>query len=114
MRGLVNIHGSLQICVSIGSVLGLEKLIRTEEELEPSYVSPERLVVVLQDNHLVAFPVSEVKGIIRYTPEMLKDPPVTVSGSKAVYTSGILHLDGKDIALLKDKPLFKTITKDFE
>jgi len=114
LRGLVNIHGSLQICVSIGRVLGLEKLIRNEEELDPNYVSPERLVVVLQDNHLVAFPVSEVKGIIRYTPEMLKDPPVTVSGSKAVYTSGILHLDGKDIALLKDKPLFKTITKDFE
>jgi chemotaxis-related protein WspD len=114
MRGLVNIHGRLQICVSIGRVLGLEKLIRTEEELDPEYISPERLVVVLQDNHLVAFPVSEVKGIVRYTPDMIKDLPVTVSGSKAVYTIGILHLDGKDIGLLKDKPLFKTLTKDLE
>ena len=114
LRGLVNIHGNLQICVSIGRVLGLEKLIRTEEELDPDYISPERLVVVLQDNHLVAFPVSEVKGIIRYTPDMIKDLPVTVSGSKAVYTMGILYLDGMDIGLLKDKPLFKTLTKDLE
>lgn len=114
LRGLVNIHGRLQICVSIGRVLGIEKMERTEEQLQPDYISPERLVVVLQGNHLVAFPVSEVKGIIRYFPDMIKDLPVTVSGSKAVYTMGILHLDGKDIGLLKDKPLFKTLTKDLE
>ena len=114
LRGVVNIHGRLQICVSIGRVLGLEKLERTEEQLDPEYISPERLVVVLQENHIVAFPVSEVTGLVRYTPEMLKDLPVTVSGSKAVYTMGILHLDGKDVGMLKDKPLFKTLTKDFE
>lgn len=114
LRGLVNIHGRLQICVSIGRVLGIEKLIRTEEELDASYVSAERLIVVLQDNHIIAFPVSEVKGIVRYTPDMVKDLPVTVSGSKAAYTMGILNLDGKDIGLLKDKPLFKTLTKDLE
>jgi chemotaxis-related protein WspD len=112
LRGLVNIHGRLQICVSIGTVLGIEKLIKTEKERDPNYVSPERLVVVLQEAHLVAFPVSETKGIVRYTPEMVKALPVTVSGSKAVYTMGVLHLDGKDIGLLKDKPLFKTLTKN--
>ena len=114
LRGLVNINGRLQICVSIGRVLGLKKLSKTEEQLDPDYISPERLVVVLQDNHLVAFPVSEVRGIIRYTPEMIKDLPVTVSGSKAVYTIGIIHLEGKDIGLLKNKPLFQTLTKDLE
>lgn len=114
LRGLVNIHGRLQICVSIGRVLGIEKRIRTAEELEPDYISPERLVVVRQDSHHIAFPVSEVKGIVRYTPDMIKEPPVTVTGSKAVYTEGILQIDGKDIGLLKNKPLFKTLTKDFE
>jgi len=112
LRGLVNIHGRLQICVSIGRVLGLEKLKKTEEQLKPDYISPERLVVVLQKNQLVAFPVSEVKGTVHFSPEMIKDLPVTVSGSKAVYTMGILHLEGTDIGLLKDKPLFKTLTED--
>ena len=114
LRGLVNIHGRLQICVSIGRVLGLEKLHKTDEQLDPDYISPERLVVVLQDNYLVAFPVSEVIGIVRYTPEMIKDLPVTVSGSKAVYTMGILHFKGKDIGLLENKPLFKTLIKDLK
>lgn len=111
--GLVNIHGQLQICVSIGRVLGIKKRKRTEEELDPNYISPERLVVVLQDHHLVAFPVSEVQGIVHYTTDMVKDPPVTISASKAVYTEGILQLDGKDISLLKNKPLFKTLTENF-
>lgn len=113
LRGIVNIHGQLQICVSIGRVLDIEKTQPTAKQLDPHYISPERLVVVLQEKHLVAFPVSEVQGIVHYTPEMVKDLPVTVSGSKAVYTTGILHLDGKDIGLLKDKPLFKALTKDF-
>ena len=43
---------------------------------------------------------------------MVKELPVTVSGTKAAYTTGILHLDSLDIGLLKDKPLFKALTKD--
>jgi chemotaxis-related protein WspD len=114
LRGLVNIHGRLQICVSIGRVLGIEKRLQNDAEPDPDYSAGERLVVVLQENHLVAFPVSEVKGVVRYNSEMLKDLPVTISGSKALYTAGILHLEGKDIGLLKDKPLFNALTKDIE
>jgi len=114
LRGVVNIHGRLQICVSIGNVLRLQKQKKTPEQLDPDYISTERLVVVIQNNQLVAFPVSEVKGTIRYTTEMVKELPVTISGSKAVYTMGIINLDGIDIGLLKDKPLFKTLTKDLE
>ena len=114
LRGLVNIHGRLQLCVSIGRVLGIEKRKISGDEHDPDNHPPERLVVVRQGNHLAAFPVSEVKGLIRYTPDMVKDLPVTLAGSKAVYTTGILHLDGKDIGLLKDKPLFNTLTRDLE
>ncbi len=113
LRGVVNIHGKLELCVSIGRVLGIEKL-EVEETEDPQYVSPERLVVVIQKGHIIAFPVSEVLGIVRYTPDMIKDLPVTVSGSKAVYTTGILCVGDKDVGLLKDKPLFKTLTKDLE
>jgi chemotaxis-related protein WspD len=68
----------------------------------------------MQNNHIITFPVSEVLGIVRYTPEMIKDLPVTVSGSKAAYTTGILCIKEKDVGLLKDKPLFKILTKDLE
>jgi chemotaxis-related protein WspD len=114
LRGLVNIHGRLQICVSIGTVLRLQKQKKTPDQLAPDYIPTERLIVVLQNKQLIAFPVSEVKGTIRYSAEMVKELPVTISGSKAVYTMGIIHLEGLDIGLLKDKPLFKTLTKDLE
>ena len=114
LRGVVNIHGKLELCVSIGRVLGLEKLEKPDETEAPDYISPERLVVVMQKNHIITFPVSEVLGIVRYTPDMIKELPVTVSGSKAVYTMGILCIDDKDVGLLKDKPLFKTLIKDLE
>jgi chemotaxis-related protein WspD len=68
----------------------------------------------MQKKQIITFPVSEVLGIIRYTPDMIRDLPVTVSGSKAVYTMGILCIGDKDVGLLKDKPLFKTLTKDLE
>jgi len=112
LRGLVNIHGRLLVCVSIGKVLGIEKRLRSKEELAQNYITPERLVVIVHENQAVAFPVSEVMGIVCYTPEMVKDLPVTVSGSKAVYTMGILQWEGKDIGLLKDRPLFQTLAKD--
>jgi chemotaxis-related protein WspD len=114
LRGVVNIHGKLELCVSIGRVLGIEKLEKPDEAEDPDYISPERLVVVMQNNHIITFPVSEVLGIVRYTPEMIKDLPVTVSGSKAAYTMGILCIEKRDVGLLKDKPLFKTLTKDLE
>ena len=114
LRGVVNIHGKLELCLSIGRVLGLEKLEKSDETEAPDYISPERLVVVMQKKHIITFPVSEVLGIVRYTPDMIKKLPVTVSGSKAVYTMGILCIDDKDVGLLKDKPLFKILTKDLE
>lgn len=112
LRGLVNIRGKLEICVSIGGVLGIERLERPDAAT--TYVAPERLVVVKQEGKLITFPVSEVMGITRYHPEMTKELPITVSGSKAVYTRGILCINDLDIGLLKDKLLFKTLTKDLK
>ncbi|MBW2521975.1 MAG: chemotaxis protein CheW, partial [Deltaproteobacteria bacterium] len=114
LRGLVNIHGRLQICVSIGAVLGIAKRAEGERDRDPANSSSARLVLVLQENRPVAFPVTETRGIVHYTPEMIKELPATVSGTKAAYTMGILQLDTLDIGLLKDKPLFKALTKDLK
>ncbi len=110
IRGLVNIQGKLEICVSIGSVLGLER--EEIDDSETGYVAPERLIVTHREGKVIAFPVSDIMGVVRYQPEMMRDPPVTVSGSKAVYTEGILYHRNLDIGFLKDKLLFKTLTKD--
>lgn len=109
LRGLVNIRGKLEICVSIGGVLGIERAIK--EPVIGVYATPERLVVASHESQTIVFPVTEVLGHVRYTMEMLRDLPVTVSGSKAVYTKGILCLEGRDVGFLEADVLFRTLAR---
>jgi len=111
LRGLVNIRGKLEVCVSIGGVLGIEHGERKRDVKIHGYVTPERLVVGAREGQIIVFPVTEVRGHVRYTPEMLRELPVTVSGSKAVYTKGILCLEDLDIGFLEDDMLFRTLTR---
>ncbi len=107
-RGIVNIRGRLEICVSIGGVL----------RIEPAHtkygLSPERLVVVVKAGQSVVFPVSEVMGPVQYEKDDVKPLPITISGSKAAYTKGILSINGKDIGLLDDVLLFRVLTRNLE
>lgn len=108
-RGIVNIRGRLELCVSIGGVLRLEP-----GSKKYGYTSPERLIVVVKADQSVVFPVSEVLGQVQYDEEDIKPVPVTISGSKAVYTKGILTMDSKDIGLLDDDLLFRILTRNLE
>lgn len=108
LRGLASIRGKLEICFSIGGVLGIE---RDEERGPRDRINSERLVVASVKGQKIVFPVSEVMGIIRYSPKSVRSLPVTVSGSKAVYTKEILCLDDLDIGILEDKLLFEALTR---
>ncbi len=110
LRGLVNIKGKLEVCVSIGTVLGIER--DEQDKNKKGYMAPERLIVVNYEGQVITFPVTEIYGVVRYQPEMLRDLPVTVSGSKAAYTKGILCRNNKDIGLLRIRPLLHSLTKD--
>lgn len=106
-RGVVNIRGRLEICVSIGGVLRIER-----GGKRPGIPAPERLIVAAKDGQSVVFPVSEVLGPVPYTMSSLKPLPITVSGAKAVYTRGILIVDDKEVGLLDDVMLFKILSRN--
>jgi chemotaxis-related protein WspD len=110
VRGLVNIKGKLEICVSIGAVLEIDRCEKSTEKMD--YVAPTRLVIVENNNQIIAFPVSEVKGVVRYQPGTERQLPAAVSGPKAILSDGILHIDNKEIYLLKFKQLFRALTRD--
>jgi len=110
LRGVANIKGQLEICVSLGAVLGIGRCEITEQNNK--YIAPTRLVVVIHDSQVLAFPVTEIMGIIRYRPEAVRDLPVAVLGEHAVYASGMLHHDNKEISFLKYKQLFRSLTRD--
>lgn len=107
-RGITNIGGRLEICVSIGGVLRIGKRCRKTR----GFPSIERLIVAEKNDQNVVFPVTEVIGTIRYNPSMIIPLPATVSGSRAVYTTGILSVQGRDVGFLDDKMLFRILTRN--
>ncbi len=109
LRGLVNIRGKLEICISIGEILGVNPA--AEKCSDDHDVCGERLVVAQKNKYCMVFPVSEIMGIRHYRPEDLKDPPANISASKQAYTKGVLQIKDRDIALIEDELLFKTVSR---
>lgn len=94
LLGLVNIRGELQLCVSIGHLLGIRK----GEVQEPGAAKGiyERMVVVAKEGVRYVFPVSDVRGIRRYSPGDLLAPPATVTHGARAYLSGMILLKDGD------------------
>lgn len=113
LRGLVNIRGKLELCFSIGAVLGIERLEKTGDK-EEKYISPSRLVVAERNGQRIVFPVSEVFGSFRYAEGMLQQLPVTVSGSRAAFTRGILCVQNFDVGFLDDRLLFESLMRNLQ
>jgi chemotaxis-related protein WspD len=106
-RGIVNIRGRLELCVSIGGVLRIEP-----GAIRQGTPAPERLIVAAKGGQSIVFPVSEVMGPVPYNTSALRPLPITVSGSKAVYTKGILNINNKEIGMLDDAMLFRILTRN--
>lgn len=111
LRGVVNIRGKLELCFSIGVILGIERFERTKIKND-KYVSPSRLVVAERQGERIVFPVSEIYGSHRYADGMLQSLPVTVSGSRAAFTKGILCVKDFDVGLLDDEVLYEALKRN--
>lgn len=88
LRGLVNIRGELQLCVSLGQLLDIKK-----GEIQGTNIAKgiyERMIVIVKDGVRYVFPVGEVRGIRRYSDSDLLAPPVTATHSAKDYLSGMI------------------------
>ncbi len=111
LRGVVNVRGKLELCFSIGAVLDIERFEKVVDRGDRN-VSPVRLVVAEREGERIVFPVSSVYGSFRYTEGMLQQSPVTISGSKAAYTKGILCVEDFDVGILDDQLLFGALKRN--
>jgi chemotaxis-related protein WspD len=105
--GLVNVRGELLICVSLGHVLGLDR-IPLRETLRTTY---DRLLVAKWDEHRFVFPADEVRGIHRFQALELQEPPATLAKSKLSHTRGVLAWQGRTVGLLDAKLLFSSLNR---
>lgn len=105
--GLVNIRGELLICVSLGHLLGLERT-PTAQTVRRTYA---RLLVTGWDGNRLVFPADEVRGIHRFQPSEIEEPPVTLVKSNFSYIQGLLSLAGRTIGLLDAERLFSALNR---
>ncbi len=89
LKGLVNVHGELLICISLGRLLGIDKQERTEISEKKVY---KRFIVFSGDGGQYVFPVSEIKGIYHYAPSEIYHAPSTATYCASSYLKGMLDL----------------------
>jgi chemotaxis-related protein WspD len=103
VKGLVNIRGELKICISLGSLLGLEK---ARDEHTGACEIHERMICIEKDGRSFVFPASEVHGIHRYPEAALQAVPASVARSRNRLTAHLLPWKEHHVGLLDHELLF--------
>jgi chemotaxis-related protein WspD len=106
--GLVTVRGDILTCVSLETLLGLERDARAEGK---SHSTHARVALVAREGNRFAFPVSEVCVVARYHPRELQEVPTSLARAKAAHTLGLLPWQGHTVGCLDDELLFYTVNK---
>lgn len=101
--GLVNVRGALQLCASLAVLLGVRGAAAGQEA--GAGRSRGRMLAAEVGGETWVFPCDDVDGVVRFRPEELGAPPVTVSKQPGPYTRGVLQRDGREIACLAPEAL---------
>lgn len=110
LKGLVNIHGKIQLCFSLRNLLGLEKGKGFgSDEKQQGY---RRMIVLEYADDDWVFPVDEIKGVHSLLRETLTRVPETVSRSKRKSTKGIFKFNGVDTGYLDHELLFDSLRRN--
>jgi chemotaxis-related protein WspD len=105
--GLVNVRGELLICVSLGHVLGLDRV--PPRKMQRTIY--DRLLVAKWNEHSFVFPADEVRGIHRFQALELREPPSTLANSKLSHTRGVFSWQGRTVGLLDAELLFSSLNR---
>ncbi|MEO6276304.1 chemotaxis protein CheW [Roseateles sp.] len=106
--GLTNVRGELLVCVSLGTVLGLDT---PESNRDRQRIAQRRLLVIGGDGERMAFPVDEVHGIHRIDLHDLKEVPGTVARATAPYSKAIFAWQQNTVGLLNERLLLHTLSR---
>jgi len=107
IKGLVNLRGELRLCVSIGSLLQIEK---AQDIYQVNREIHERMIHIRNQGQSFVFPVSEVHGIYRYPDQALKPTPSTLSKSRHSFTTGVLAWNDQHVGILDYELLFYALS----
>lgn len=109
LLGIINVHGEIQLCMSLKELMGLGESSNLEKEKNRKF-----MMVVTSDTGQWVFPVDEIHGILRIHPSSIQNVPATVARAQATYTKGIFNLGGKQVAFLDDELLFYSLKRSIQ
>lgn len=109
VRGIVNVRGELLVCISLATLLGIDK--NADAERGDRSLHFERMVVIGRANGRIAFSVNEVHGIHRYESRALTPVPGTV-GHASAFTRAMLPWEGRAVGLLDETRLLDAVDRN--
>jgi chemotaxis-related protein WspD len=109
-KGLVNVHGELQLCISLKGLLGIEGQVEGQEK-ETVY---KRMVVIRREEQIWVFPVDEIHGIHRLDPQSLQNIPVGLSRRARDYCRAIFEWEGNSVVFLDEALVFATVARSIK
>ncbi len=109
LLGVVNVRGELQVCVSVGRLLGIEKGVGSGGLLPKA--SAGRLLVVSHEGEHYAFPVTEVRGVQHLA---LPETPAESSADDRILRTagrGRVVWRGQSVCCLDEGKLFAALSR---
>ncbi len=103
-KGLVNIRGELQLCVSLHQLLEIP-------EPAPEQEPRRRLAVVEKERVRWVFLMDQVQGLIRCVPDDIRKPPSTVAKAASPHVKGVLTWEDKQVGCLDEELIFYQLTR---
>lgn len=107
LNGLTNIRGELQLCISLGKLMSI-----TRGETSGTNVIKgiyERMVVMSFNGMKFVFPVSEVRGVYRFSDNEVQDSPSTAMNCSVHYIKGMLNIEGRHVGIIDHELLFPAL-----
>ncbi len=109
LKGLVNIHGQIQPCFSLGGLLGVEKDENAETN-DPRKVY-KRMIVTQWEGSGWVFAVDEVLGTARFQQDQVKNVPETVRKADRTYVKGILDWQSLRVGYLDHELVYNALKR---
>lgn len=109
LLGLVNVKGSLQLCFSLKTFLGIES--GTVKEEEGRNLFGARFITLEKSGYPWVFPVDEILDICRYNRKQASNTPLTVSNACASYTKNIFQFQDKLVGYLDDELIISALKR---
>jgi chemotaxis-related protein WspD len=106
--GVVNIEGTLRVCISLARLLNVEPTTTSDETPRTNY---PRMLVIEDPRGAVVFPVDEVEGVRRFATTALETLPSTVAGRAVAHARAMIRTSDRTIGLLDAATLLKSLER---